>query len=83
MQPDAVDLWDTLKTINSVSSNSVSFKYQRFPPSGCKDIEIIKFDFLTKIQFLYSKADSFQVLYLCSAILITISFLSEILIIAI
>ena len=35
-----------LQTINSVLSNNLSLKYQRFKPSGFKDIEIqqIKFE---------------------------------------
>ena len=34
-----------IQTINSVRSNSLSLKYYRFIPSGCKDIGIRKFDF--------------------------------------
>ena len=41
------------QTMNSVKSNSLSLKYRRFTPSGCKDIEIRKFEFVAKTQFLY------------------------------
>ena len=41
------------QTINSVRSNSLSLKYQRFTPSGCKDIEVRKCDFVAKTQFLW------------------------------
>ena len=34
------------QTINFVRSNNLSLKYQRHTPSGCKDIEIIKFRFV-------------------------------------
>jgi len=30
--------------MNSVASNNLSLKYQRFTPSGCKDIVIRKFE---------------------------------------
>ena len=33
-------------------SNNLSLKYQRLTPSGCKDIGISKFGFVTKTQFL-------------------------------
>ena len=39
-------------TINSVRPNSLSLKYQRFAPSYCKDIDIKKFEFAAKTQFL-------------------------------
>ena len=38
--------------MNSVRSNSLSFKYQGFPPLGCQDIRIRKFEFVAKTQFL-------------------------------
>ena len=38
--------------MNSVSMNNLSFKYQRFTPSGCKNIGIRKFEFATKFEFL-------------------------------
>ena len=37
---------------NSSGSNNLSLKYQRLIPSGFKDIEIRKFEFLAKTQFL-------------------------------
>jgi len=40
------------QTMYSVISNNLSLKYQRFKPSGCRDIEIRKFKFVTKTQFL-------------------------------
>ena len=40
------------QTINSGRSNSLSLKYQRFKPSGCKDIGVNKFKFVAKTQFL-------------------------------
>ena len=43
------------QTINSARSNSLSLKYQRFTPSGCKDIGVRKFKFAAKTQFLYVK----------------------------
>ena len=36
------------QTINSVRSNCLSLKYQRFAPSGRQDIEIIQVDFFGK-----------------------------------
>ena len=41
--------------MNSVRSNNVSLKYQRFEPSGCKDIGFENFEFVAKTKFLYSK----------------------------
>ena len=32
-------------------SNNLNLKYQRFTPSGCKDIGIRKFEFLAQTQF--------------------------------
>ena len=40
------------QTINSGRSNSLSLKYQRLTPSGCKDIGVRKFKFVAKTQFL-------------------------------
>ena len=40
------------KNINSVRSNNLSFKYQRFIPTSCRDIEIRKFEVVAKTQFL-------------------------------
>ena len=42
--------------MNSARSNSLSLKYQGFPPlgcqDGCQDIRIRKFEFVAKTQFL-------------------------------
>ena len=38
--------------MNSVRLNDPSLKYQRFAPSGCKDMKIRKLEFVTKIQVL-------------------------------
>ena len=35
-------------------------KYQRFAPSGCKDIGIRRFEFLAKTQFLSDKKNDFN-----------------------
>ena len=40
------------QTINSVRSNSLSLKYQRFTPSGCKAIGVRKCKFVAKTQLL-------------------------------
>ena len=39
--------------MNSVRSNNISLKYQRFTTLGSKDKGIIKSEFVTKTQFLY------------------------------
>ena len=39
------------QTFNSGRSNSLSLKYQRFTPLGCKDIGDRKFKFVAKTQF--------------------------------
>ena len=36
------------QTLNSVKSNNLSLKYQRFTPAGCKEIGIIKIEFLER-----------------------------------
>ena len=36
------------QTMNYIGPINLSLKYQRFTPSGCKDIEIRKFEFVTK-----------------------------------
>ena len=41
------------QTMNSVRSNNVSLKYQRFTSSGCKDIGFTKTEFVAKTQFLW------------------------------
>ena len=38
-----------------IGSNNISLKYQRFTPSGHKDIGIRKLEFVTKTQFLWLK----------------------------
>ena len=38
--------------MNSVRSNSLSLKNQGFPPLGCQDIRIRKFEFVAKTQVL-------------------------------
>ena len=40
------------QTMNTVRSNNVSLKYQRFILSGCKDIRIKKIELVAKTQFL-------------------------------
>ena len=40
-----------VQTVNSVRSNNLSLKYQRFKSSDCEDIEIKKFEFVAKTQF--------------------------------
>jgi len=39
--------------MNSVKSNNLSLKYQRFTSSGCNDISIRIFKFVSKAQFLW------------------------------
>ena len=41
------------QTINSVTSNNLSLKYQRFTLAGCKDMGTIPFELLAKTQFLF------------------------------
>ena len=36
-----------IQTIKTIKSNSLCLKYQRFTPSGCKDLGITIFDFAT------------------------------------
>ena len=38
--------------MNSVRSNNLSLKNQRFTPSDCKDIGIRTFEFVAKTQFI-------------------------------
>ena len=38
--------------MNYIRLNNLSLKYQRFTPSGCRDIDIRKFEFVAKTQFL-------------------------------
>ena len=42
--------------MNSVRPNNLSLKYQSYTQTGCKDIGIKKFEFMTKNQLLYKKA---------------------------
>ena len=44
--------------MNSVASSNQILKYQRFTPSGCKDIGIRTFEILTKAQFIYKLSNS-------------------------
>jgi len=46
--------------MNSVKSNKLSWKYKRFTPSGCKDIEIIKSEFAVKTHFLYNATSLYR-----------------------
>jgi len=47
------DIWDSLYKFCSIKY--LSLKYQKFtPPSGCKEIGIRKYEFVTKTQFLYT-----------------------------
>ena len=39
------------QTINSVRSNNLSLKYQRFRPPGCRDIGFRNFEFVAKLNF--------------------------------
>ena len=41
------------QTMNFVSSNNLSLKYQKLTQSGCKDIRILIFGFVAKTQFLW------------------------------
>ena len=45
---------------NVVDYESISLKYQRFTPSGCKEIEIRKIEFVVKNQLLYNLAKTFN-----------------------
>ena len=52
------------QTMNSVRLNNLSFKYQKFISSGCKDIEIRTFKFVAKTQFLcYEICKNYFVLF--------------------
>ena len=39
------------QTMHSVRSDNLNLKYQRCTQSGCKDIVILNFEFVAKIQF--------------------------------
>ena len=43
------------QTMNSVRWKNQSLKYQRFPPTGGKNVGIRKSEFVTKTQFLWSQ----------------------------
>ena len=43
--------------MNSVRSNNVSLKYQRFATLGSEDIWIINSEFVAKTQFFYQEAE--------------------------
>ena len=47
------------QTMNSARCKNLSLKYQRFAPSGRKNISIRKSEFVTKTQFLYQKNNYF------------------------
>ena len=46
--------------MNFVRSNNLSLKYQKFTPSGCKNIRILKLGFVAKTQFLSQKLTKFR-----------------------
>ena len=56
LEPDVVDLWYFKLWMNEWL-NSLSLKYHRFTASGCKDIEIGKFELVAKTQFLWIKSN--------------------------
>ena len=45
--------------MNSIRSNNLSLKYQRFTPSGCTNIGIRKFEFVAKFNFFKQKKCGF------------------------
>ena len=45
--------------MNSDKSNSHSFKYQMFTPSGSKDIGIINLEFMASFQFPLKGCDQY------------------------
>ena len=58
MLPHAMDLW--FQTLNSVTSNNISSKYQRFTPAGCKDMGTILIQFVAKTQFISIKRSTIK-----------------------
>ena len=44
------------QTMNSVSSNSLSFQYQRLASSGCRDKGVRKFEYVENAKFLCIKS---------------------------
>ena len=57
--------------MNSVRSNNISLKYRRPTPTGCKDIGVRKFKFVTKTQFLCTqkKEEKFCCLFLVNLVM--------------
>ena len=51
------------KTMNSFRLTSLSLKYHRLKPPGCKDIGIRKFGFVAKIPLSLAKGDKFLNFY--------------------
>jgi len=47
--------FQTFQTMNSVRSNNISLKYQRFTTLDSKDILMIKSEFVAKTRFLCGK----------------------------
>ena len=56
-------------TMNYIRSNNLSLKWQRFTPSGWKDIWIRQFKFVSKTQFLWKYS------WWCSKIPLTVFFI--------
>ena len=52
------------QTMNHFRSNNNSLKYQRFTPSGCKDIAIVKSESVAKTQFLCLHRIFFSLLFI-------------------
>jgi len=46
--------------MNYVRSNNRSLKFQRFTPTGCRDMRIRKIEFVAKTQFLCSSTTLLQ-----------------------
>ena len=44
--------------MNSVRSTNLSLNYQKFTPSGCKDIGLRKYEFVAKTRFFLFKSVS-------------------------
>ena len=57
---------EIFQTINSVSSNNKSLKYQSFTPSGCKVVRIRKFESVAKNQLL--RLDCFCLTSVCRSL---------------
>ena len=51
-QTHYIKIKSLLQALNLVRSTNLSLKYQRFTPSGCKEIWIRKFEFVAKNQLL-------------------------------